>query len=177
MPPAACFGCAGWRRVSPTVCFECAEGAVEFGAPSPPLRGPYLFCAGMARDASGGPFFSVLPEKNGEKRGAGREIALTRLKSLSFCFAFSRYTVLRPNALRAAVQSVFPIARHAVRVVSFAPVEYLAYGSRKAVLLQGRPRISRVNILPRKVHSKQTQSISITSPVYPIRICIAFCKS
>ncbi len=23
--------------------FECAEGAVEFGAPSPPLRGPYLF--------------------------------------------------------------------------------------------------------------------------------------
>ena len=25
----------------------------------------------MVQDASGGPFFSVLPEKNGEKRGAG----------------------------------------------------------------------------------------------------------
>ena len=94
----------------------------------------YIFPAPKAQDASGGPFFSVLPEKNGEKRGAGREIALSRLKSLSFCFAFSRYTVLRPNALRAAVQSVFPIARHAVRVVSFAPVEYLTYGKRKAIL-------------------------------------------
>ena len=28
-------------------------------------------CAGMARCVSDGPFFSVLPEKNGEKRGAG----------------------------------------------------------------------------------------------------------
>ncbi len=37
----------------------------------------------MVQDASGGPFFSVLPEKNGEKRGAGREIALTRLKNNS----------------------------------------------------------------------------------------------
>ena len=37
----------------------------------------------MVQDASGGPFFSALPEKNGEKRGAGREIALTRLKNNS----------------------------------------------------------------------------------------------
>ena len=38
------------------------------------------------------------------------------------------------NALRAAVESGFPSARYAVRVVLFAPVEYLTYGSRKAVL-------------------------------------------
>ena len=35
------------------------------------------------------------------------------------------------NALRAAVQSGFPSARHAVRVVSFVPVEYLTYGIRR----------------------------------------------
>ena len=40
----------------------------------------------------------------------------------------------RQNALRAAVGSGFPSARHAVQVVLFAPVEYLTYGSRKAVL-------------------------------------------
>ena len=38
------------------------------------------------------------------------------------------------NALRAAVESGFPSARYAVQVVLFAPVEYLTYGSRKAVL-------------------------------------------
>ena len=45
--------------------------------------------------------------------------------------------IARPsrNALRAAVESGFPIARCAVRVALFAPVEYLTYGSRKAVLL------------------------------------------
>ena len=44
--------------------------------------------------------------------------------------------MIRParNALRAAVESGFPSARYAVRVVLFAPVEYLTYGSRKAVL-------------------------------------------
>ena len=46
----------------------------------------------------------------------------------------------------------------------------------KPSFLQGQPHISRTNGLPRKVHSKQTQSISMTSPVLRIRICIAFCK-
>ena len=88
----------------------------------------------MAWDASGGPFFSVLPEKNGEKRGAGErnravapEKLFVSLCVLSFCFR-------RLNALRAAVESGFPSARNTVRVASFAPVEYLTYGSRKAVL-------------------------------------------
>ena len=26
--------------------FECAEGALRFAKPHPPLRGPYLFCLG-----------------------------------------------------------------------------------------------------------------------------------
>ena len=43
--------------------------------------------------------------------------------------------------------------------------------------LQGRPCISRTSGLPRKVHPKQTQSISTTTPICPIRICIAFYKS
>ena len=47
---------------------DASGGAVRFAKPHPPLRGPYLFpLAGV----SDGPFFSVLPEKNGEKRGAG----------------------------------------------------------------------------------------------------------
>ena len=118
----------------PTNHFGSAEGALRFAAPSPPLRGSYLFCAGMARCVSDGPFFSVLPEKNGEKRGAGErnsayapEKLFVSLYVLSFCFR-------RLNALRAVVQSGFPIARYTVRVALFAPVEYLTYGSRKAVL-------------------------------------------
>ena len=50
----------------------------------------------------------------------------------------------------------------------FAPVEYLTYESRKAVTQQA---------LPYRIHPKQPQSISMTSPVCQIRICIAFCKS
>ena len=93
-----------------------------------------IFLHQPVRNASGGPFFSVLPEKNGEKRGAGKrnsayapEKLFVSLYVLSFCFR-------RLNALRAAVGSDFPIARYTVRVASFAPVEYLTYGSRKAVL-------------------------------------------
>ena len=70
-------------------------------------------------------------KRYGRKDRWKREIALTRLKSLSFRSAFSRYPVRRPNALRAAVQSGFPSARYAVRVVLFAPVEYLTYEIRK----------------------------------------------
>ena len=87
--------------------------------------------------------------------------------------------MIRParNALRAAVESGFPSARYAVQVVLFAPVEYLTYGSRKAVLFaRAALRITK-NGLPFKSQLKQTQSISITSPVYQRRICIAFCKS
>ena len=47
----------------------------------------------------------------------------------------------------------------------------------KPSFLQGQPHISRANGLPRKVHSKQTQSISTTTPVCQIRICSAFCRS
>ena len=93
-----------------------------------------IFLHQPVRNASGGPFFSVLPEKNGEKRGAGErnsayapEKLFVSLYVLSFCFR-------RLNALRAAVGSGFPSARHAVQVALFAPAEYLTYGSRKAVL-------------------------------------------
>ena len=90
-----------------------------------------IFLHQPVRNASGGPFFSVLPEKNGEKRGAGErnsavapEKLFVSLCVLSFCFR-------RLNALRAAVGSGFPNARHAVRVVLFTPVEYLTYGIRR----------------------------------------------
>ena len=73
-------------------------------------------------------------KRYGRKDRWRREIALTRLKSLSFRSAFSRYPVRRPNALRAAVQSGFPSARYTKQIALFAPVEYLTYGSRKNVL-------------------------------------------
>ena len=41
---------------------------------------------------------------------------------------------------------------------------------------QGLRCVSRTNELPCKTRPKQPQSISITSPVLRIRICIAFCK-
>ena len=86
--------------------------------------------------------------------------------------------MIRParNALRAAVESGFPSARYAVQVVLFAPVEYLTYESRKAVLpARAALRIAR-NDFPCKGHPKQAQSISTTTPVYQRRICGAFCK-
>ena len=40
--------------------------------------------------ASGGPFFSVLPEKNGEKRGTGiRNSAYAPEKAFCFCMPFT----------------------------------------------------------------------------------------
>ena len=81
------------------------------------------------------------------------------------------------NALRAAIGSGFPSARYAVQVVLSAPVEYLTYESRKAVLpARAALRIAR-NDFPCKGHPKQAQSISTTTPVWQIRICTAFCKS
>ena len=76
--------------------------------------------------------FPSCGKRYGRKGRWGREIALTRLKNLSFHFACYRYTVRSPNALRATVQSGFPIARRAARVVLFAPVEYLTYGSQSS---------------------------------------------
>ena len=87
--------------------------------------------------------------------------------------------IARPsrNALRAAVESGFPSARYTIRVVLFAPIEYLTYESRKAVLpARAALRIARNNF-PCKGHPKQAQSISTTTPVWQIRICTAFCKS
>ena len=145
----------------------------------------------MARDASGGSFFCTnrcgMPpaayfflacqKKVCKKETLENEIALTRLKKhfVSACHSL----MIRPvrNALRAAVGSGFPIARYTVRVVLFAPVEYLTYESRKAVLpARAALRIAR-NDFPCKGHPKQAQSISPTTPVWQIRICTAFCKS
>ena len=95
------FSASEWRGMLPAACFVCAERTVRYAAPPPPLRGPYLFCAGMARCASGGPFFSVLPEKNGEKRGAGGGIALSRLKKHFASACHSLIVRSARNALRA----------------------------------------------------------------------------
>ena len=75
--------------------------------------------------------FPSCGKRYGRKGRWGREIALTRLKNLSFHFACYRYTVRSPNALRATVQSGFPIARYTIRVALFTPVEYLTYGIRR----------------------------------------------
>ena len=99
----------------------------------------------MARDASGGSFFCTnrcgMPpaayfflacqKKVCKKETPENEIALSRLKRhfVSACHSL----MIRParNALRAAVESGFPIARYAVRVALFAPVEYLTYEIRR----------------------------------------------
>ena len=93
-----------------------------------------IFLHQPVRDASGGPFFSVLPEKNGEKRGAGERNSAYAQKRHFDSACHSPIALPARNALRAAVGSGFPSARHAVQVALFAPVEYLTYGSRKAVL-------------------------------------------
>ena len=99
--------------------FVCAEGALRFAAPSPPLRGPYLFCLGR---------------KDMEEKTAGERNSAYAQKKLVVPFCMLSFCFRRQNALRAAIQSDFPSARYTVRVVSFAPVEYLTYGIRKAVL-------------------------------------------
>ena len=93
-----------------------------------------IFLHQPVRNASGGPFFSVLPEKNGEKRGAGERNSAYAQKRHFDSACHSPIALPARNALRAAVGSGFPSARHAVQVALFAPVEYLTYGSRKAVL-------------------------------------------
>ena len=147
MPPAAHFGCA--------------EGAVQFVKPHPPLRGPYLFCHGR----------KDMEEKTVRTRNSA---VAPEKRVVPFCVLSFRCRC--QNALRAAVESAFPIARHTARVVLVAPVEYLTYGSRRAAAQQALPCISRTNELPFKSRPKQTQSISTTTPVCQIRICSAFYK-
>ena len=79
-------------------------------------------------------FFWLVRKKYAKKRRWRREIALSRLKKHFASAYHSPIALPARNALRAAVGSGFPSARHAVRVVLFTPVEYLTYGSRKAVL-------------------------------------------
>ena len=77
--------------------------------------------------------FLSYQKRMGRNAAMGTRIALSRLKRhfVSVCHS----PMARPvrNALRAVVQSGFLNARYTVRVVLFAPVEYLTYGSRKAV--------------------------------------------
>ena len=78
---------------------------------------------------SAGHIFSVLAEKIWKKRPLGRNSAVAQKRHFDSAY---HSPMARParNALRAAVESGFPSARYTVRVASFAPVEYLTYGSR-----------------------------------------------
>ena len=80
-------------------------------------------------------FFLACQKKVCKKETPENEIALTRRKNLSLHFACYRYSVRSPNALRAALESGFPSARWAVRVVLLAPVEYLTYEIRTMSVL------------------------------------------
>ena len=93
-----------------------------------------IFLHQPVRNASGGILFSGLSEKSMQKRDAGERNSAYAQKRHFDSACHSPIALPARNALRAAVGSGFPSARHAVRVVSFAPVEYLTYGSRKAVL-------------------------------------------
>ena len=138
----------------------------------------------MARDASGGSFFCTnrcgMPpaayfflacqKKVCKKETLGYEIALSRLKKHFASAYHSPIARSARNALRAAVQSGFPSARYTVRVVLFAPVEYLTYEIRSV------PNIKRLVGADAPVHPTSPQSISTTTPVYQRRICGAFCK-
>ena len=112
-----------------------------------------------------------------QKRDAGVRNSAYAPEKLVVLSCVLSFRFRRQNALRAAVGSGFPSARYTIRVVLFAPVEYLTYESRKAVLpARAALRIAR-NDFPCKGHPKQAQSISTTTPVWQIRICTAFCKS
>ena len=93
-----------------------------------------IFLHQPVRNASGGILFSGLSEKSMQKRDAGERNSAYAQKRHFDSACHSPIALPARNALRAAVESGFPSARHAVQVASFAPVEYLTYGSRKAVL-------------------------------------------
>ena len=93
-----------------------------------------IFLHQPVRNASGGILFSGLSEKSMQKRDAGERNSAYAQKRHFDSACHSPIALPARNALRAAVGSGFPSARHAVQVALFAPVEYLTYGSRKAVL-------------------------------------------
>ena len=107
-----------------------------------------LFCrcgterlyAPKARDASGGILFSGLSEKSVQKRDAGERNSAYAQKRHFDSACHSPIALPARNALRAAVGSGFPSARHAVQVALFAPVEYLTYGSRNSRRVFRLPR-------------------------------------
>ncbi len=92
-----------------------------------------IFLHQPVRNASGGILFSGLSEKSMQKRDAGERNSAYAQKRHFDSACHSPMACPVRNALRAAVESGFPSARYTVRVVLFAPVEYLTYGSRKAV--------------------------------------------
>ena len=110
----------------------CRRTSIPTGQASP--RSP-LFCARRVRDASGGILFSVLPEKSMQKRGAGRERALTREKAYRYIL---RFTVTfqvkeRPSGgvLANSISLVSPQAAGLVRfVVPPFPARTASLGSR-----------------------------------------------
>ena len=93
-----------------------------------------IFLHQPVRNASGGILFSGLSEKSMQKGDAGERNSAYAQKRHFDSACHSPIALPARNALRAAVGSGFPSARHAVQVALFAPVEYLTYGSRKAVL-------------------------------------------
>ncbi len=93
-----------------------------------------IFLRQPVRNASGGILFSGLSEKSMQKRDAGERNSAYAQKRHFDSACHSPIALPARNALRAAVESGFPSARHAVQVALFAPAEYLTYGSRKAVL-------------------------------------------
>ena len=131
----------------------------------------YCLCGAAAIVPPAAYFFLSCQKKVCKKEAQGYEIALTRLinQFVTPCVLSFRYR--SPNALRAAVQSGFPIARYAVQIALFVPVEYLTYG------IQGVSDIKRLVGADDSVCPTSPQSISTTTPVCPIRIGIAFRQS
>ena len=115
--------------------------------------------------------FLSCQKRMGRKEALGtRNSAVAPEKQfVTFCVLSLNYR--RQNALRAAVGSGFPSARHAVQVALFAPVEYLTYGIRSV------SNIKRLVGADASVRPTLPQSISTTTPVCQIRICSAFCRS
>ena len=112
-----------------------------------------------------------------EEKGAGERNSAYARKGVSFCCAFFRSSFRSPNALRATVESGFLSARYVLCVVTCAPVEYLTYEIRNVsdlMRLVGVDAHIDPHPLAGAVRPTSPQSISTTSPVCPIRTCIAF---
>ena len=97
-------------------------------------------CVGSACRCSAGPFFSVSPEKNGEKRGAGVRNSASRLNSLTFSLSaligkqnqpIETAEEIRPELIHFTPHGALPQNVHAM------PAEYL---SGRNVILHRRRR-------------------------------------